>query len=119
MFRETSAKQSRCKIERERVCDRLRTALTRHFDDGAFIRVGAAGRAQLAKALGCDRTCPLGAQMIAIARIQNGLTDILQSQNLRRQPLETDREPSVWRHAELEHPQMILEGRGLETAAAK
>ena len=41
--------------------------------------------------------------MVPIARVESRFANILQAENLSRQPLEPDREATVRRHPELEH----------------
>src|SRR5215831_18347544 len=45
---------------------------------------------------------------VPIARIQRGLADVRQSEDLGRQSFQADGQATVWRHPRVEHPEVIF-----------
>jgi hypothetical protein len=52
---------------------------------------------------------PLRRDAVSIAGIERRFANILQAQNLRRQPFESNCEAAVRRHPQIEHSQMAFE----------
>ena len=58
-------------------------------------------------------------QPVSVSRIEHCLTHVCEIKNASGQPLQSDRESTVRRHAEIEHPEMAFEVGRFHAARAQ